>query len=170
MTKIKKIKLEDIYAYDPRSEILDIEYDFNEISIPFHRIRDYLPKFSFKYLAFNSTEYCFNNPSIEKEDYEDLLLMKKEISNISYDSLDRQKQHFHCIDESKPRKLLIDLFSEYIKKYRIEKEAIPDFYQFAGSHNPDKPQRVIGFLGELGVFNIVWFDFNHKVYPTKYIN
>ena len=166
---MKLIDLSDLDDIDPKTEILNTEYNFNKKPIPFHKIEHYIPKFSFKYLALNGTEYCFNNPYIKKDDYLDLLFVKKELSKNPLSDAYGTK-HFHWIIEQKQLSILKNLFSEYIKMYKIEDYSIPEFYQFAGSNNPDKCQRVIGFIGELGVFNIVWFDFNHNLYPAKKVN
>lgn len=164
MIEKEKVKLKELTGFDIRREFIDTEYNFRDESPPFHEVKDYKPKFSYQYLSFDESEYCFNNPSITKSDYIDLLEIKKELSNQSVDDL-YKSYHFHIISFNKPRKRVEGLFKEKFKDIKIKQDAIPEFYQFAGSKDETKIQRVIGFFGQLGEFHIVWFDFEHQICP-----
>jgi len=161
---LDKIDLSALNDFNPIREYKITEYNFRGAPIPFHRVENYPPIFSYKYLSLNGSRYCFDCSDIEKNDYKDLLFVQNQLSRESYSSLGRNF-HFHWIRDHKPLQRVRKLFEALIKKYKISEDAIPDFFQFAVSTGPRKSPRVIGFIGKLGIFHLLFFDLDHKISP-----
>lgn len=129
------------------------------------------PVFGFDYISLNQGKFCFDNPKIPASDFIELLAKCKEISSLSYDNLtnaaDRFEHRFHPVDRRKLEACGLSARSK-ITINGVEKD-IPEIYQF-GLYTDKKAgsaPRVIGFIGKWGIFYLLWFDWEHLIYPEK---
>jgi len=132
-------------------------------------IKETTPVFSYRYLSLDSKEFCYNNPNIDKEDFFKLFEIKKELSRLTFHAIDNDtKYHFHLVQNEKVNSLLVKFKSSIKKEFGPGNYELPDIYQFAvySGTGEDKAPRVFGFIGTKGIFNIVWLDLYHKVYPA----
>jgi hypothetical protein len=122
--------------------------------------------FSFRYISLDKTKYCFNNKKAKTSDYTDLFKGLQQISGKNYKEIDqgRNTWRFHPIDIDKPglnfpkEKLL-----KILKKQALGEIRIPTMFQFSVGGG----KRVVGFIGDKGIFYFVFFDFEHNIYSNK---
>ena len=128
---------------------------------------------AFDYLSVINTDFCFNNVKIEVSDFRKLFEFKKEISKIKIkdffdDSIIKKKYHFHSVDLYK-KKFLINLMKPLLNYNQyLEVDKLPTIYQiglYTNNTNMKAP-RVLGFFGRNATFHILWFDYEHKIYPS----
>lgn len=123
------------------------------------------PIFAFDYLSLGCGELCFNSKSLSVDDYVGLLNGLKKISDISYQTLHDTKIHrFHKIDfDDKRVNITRKAFKAILttKDDLLKDEELPTLYQLDIHYV--QAARVCGFLFK-GIFYLVWYDRNHKIY------
>lgn len=114
-------------------------------------------RFSFEYYDKNSDEYCLS--SWQQKDIRVALLRLQDICTKSYNDLARERKVYH--------------FYEVIWEKTIKKTGFPDkrlenlsafHIGLLGINN--QKARVFGAYSS-GTFYIVWFDFNHTIWPVE---
>jgi hypothetical protein len=127
--------------------------------IPEPNIPDEKIKFSFKYYDVSGKKYCISCES--KKNIAKALSCLREISQKTYNEIsnNRRTYRFHSVDWNET----------------TEKSGFPDTetkelnaYQFSLVGVNSSKARIFGVYAE-NVFNIVWFDWEHKIYlnPLK---
>lgn len=144
------------------------KYKIGEKGLSFHDIRTMKPVFAFDYLSFDGSDMCFNHEGLELDDYKGLLNCLKNISKLDYQTLhDTRNYRFHKIDFDDKRVSLTrrDFKLKLVPREELlNDENLPNLWQF--DLNYQLEARAAGFLYK-GVFYLVWFDRNHKIYPQK---
>ncbi len=117
-------------------------------------------KFSFEYYDTNSTDYCISCWS--KEQIRKSLKRLKEINEKSFKELLRSRRvyHFREVNWEKTTK------PEGFDDTRVKKMAA---FHFALLGINKQLARVYGAYS-LGIFYIIWFDLDHKIWPTPLKN
>lgn len=156
---------------DPKKQLDEIKhlkskYKLGEKGMSFHEIRELKPVFAFDYLSLEGGELCFNAGDLAREDFIGMLHGLKTNSSITYHELRNVPNYrFHPIDfdEHKVSIKRAD-FKKVLtsKPDQISDEELPTLYQFDLHYN--QKARAAGFLFK-GVFYIVWFDKDHRIYP-----
>jgi len=121
--------------------------------IPYH---DKKPLFCFRYYDHKDKEFsvkCIN----KSNDFYLLFERLRSISNLTWGQICSGEQfHAHEITWTKTsRHLGFDRLKDISEKYEP--------FQF----KIFKECRIIGFFDYLAIFNIVWLDRNHKLFPRK---
>lgn len=134
----------------------------------FHFIKAMKPIFAFDYLSLESSEICFDNKVLVKDDFVGFFEGLKKISAKTYDEMKRNPYYrFHSIDLFDPK---VDLQPRRLRKILapsgkgLTENELPTLYQFDLQYK--SAARAVGFL-YMGVFYIVWYDRYHKIYPQK---
>jgi len=112
-------------------------------------------KFSFEFYD-SSGKYCLSNWS--KDEVKKSLERLKEVNSKSFNDLARQRStyHFYQTDWSKCTE---NCFPD------SRANALPSFhFSIVGVNN--QKARVFGAY-QAGIFYIVWFDLEHKIWPTE---
>lgn len=161
-------KVDYLENFDPKYDDLITKVKIGEERIDFCLIQSCSPIFSFDYISLNKSEYCFNYSNVVIHDYHILLKKLKKMSNLSYSSIHDESgtgYRFHII-HGKERRFLSAKLKLHIDKDTLDDSEIPEFYQFELYTNPVKnvAPRIIGFIGRLGVFFLLWLDYNHQTY------
>ncbi|HTC00233.1 MAG TPA: hypothetical protein VK705_06080 [Ferruginibacter sp.] len=142
----------------------------SKIKLQFKSISDLKPVFSYKYLSLNQSDFCYNNPQLDLLDFFELFKVKRELSALRFEEIEPiNKYHFHHVKSNKKEvKELIKKFKVFVKNETgTDDYDLPEIYQFSVYTTDKKAPRVFGFLGKEGLFNIVWLDLNHDIYPKK---
>jgi hypothetical protein len=127
---------------------------------------------AFDYISLDKSDFCFNNSKIEASDFTKLFEFKKEISKIKiknfFDDTDiKKKYHFHDVNLYE-KKFLIDKLKNLLGYNKfIELYELPTIYQIAVYTSEKKAPRILGFFGRNATFHLLWFDYEHKIYPNK---
>lgn len=158
---------------NPKAQLDEIKkhkskYRIGEKGFSFYEIRELKPVFAFDYLSLNGSELCFNSSDLAEKDFIGLLEGLKRNSAITYNELRTNRYYrFHPIDFEKDN---VSISKTDFKKTLTFKEdllsddELPTLYQFDLHYN--QKARACGFLFK-GVFYLVWFDNNHKIYPGE---
>lgn len=158
---------------DPQQQLDKIKIDKYKIGakgVDFHEIRDMKPVFAFDYLSLRATELCYDCNRLTKSDYLGLLTGLKTNSQITYNELRTTKAYrFHPIDFDKDKDDISINRTDFKKAlsfrpHEIDDDELPTLYQF-DLHYKQKA-RACGFLYK-GIFYLVWFDKDHKIYPGE---
>lgn len=142
------------------------KYRLGEEGLSFNAIKELKPTFAFDYLSMQGTELCFNARDLSINDYIGFLDGLKKNSSKTYQELKENRIYrFHRIDFDEHN---VSISKREFKRILTEKEELltdeelPNLYQF-DLHYKQKA-RAAGFLFK-GVFYIVWFDKDHRIYP-----
>lgn len=159
--EVPKPKVEQSLGSNPK-------YRVGEKGLPFNRIADRYPVFSFNYLSWAGSELCANAPGLGRDDLVGLLDGLRRISQVTYGELLRQRTwRFHTVDlESSKVSLNQDDFLKVLAPSGrgMNEDDLPTLYQFDLQFI--REARAVGFL-YFGVFYLVWYDRYHKLYPRK---
>ncbi|KKQ36483.1 MAG: hypothetical protein US54_C0066G0007 [Candidatus Roizmanbacteria bacterium GW2011_GWA2_37_7] len=114
-------------------------------------------KFSFEYYDKISDKYCLS--SWQQREIRNALLRLQDICTKSYNDLARDRKVYH--------------FYEVVWEKTIKKTGFPDkrleklsAFHFALLGINNQKARVFGAYST-GTFYIVWFDFNHEIWPVE---
>lgn len=144
------------------------KYKLGDKGLNFYDIKKLKPVFAFDYLSLNGSVLCFNEKSRDKKDLLGFLKGLKKISSFTYDEISRNKTlRFHKIDFDEPKvsikaKDFLNVLAPSGKG--ITEDELPTLYQFDLQYRIEA--RAVGFLFK-GVFYIVWYDREHKIYPKN---
>lgn len=119
---------------------------------------------SFEYSCFRSTPISLNYEKPDKNHYIDLLDFLKHLSSITINDLIQSEADYHFHDINIDLKYFLKTFLQ--KQFKVENirfSALPSIYQIAYPSDGHEP-RLCGFFGSLGVFYVLWWDFNHLIY------
>jgi hypothetical protein len=150
------------------------KYKVGDEITPISDIEDFTLTIAFDYISVINSNLCFDYSKIDISDYQKLFKFKKEISGIPIvsfldDSETKRKYHFHSIDLYR-KKFLIEPLKQLLgyNKY-IEVHQLPTIYQIGvyTDNTTMKAPRVLGFFGKNAIFHLLWFDYEHSIYPTK---
>lgn len=113
-------------------------------------------RFSFEFYDTTTNEYCLSE--MEKKDIKRTLERLKQVNEKSFKELLSEKRVFH--------------FHEVDWKRTTEKNGFPDSrvsqlqpFQFSILGVKNQRARIFGAYYQ-GTFYIVWFDYEHKIYPS----
>lgn len=126
--------------------------------------------FSFEYSCFRSTPISLNYEKPHKNHYIDFLDFFKHLSNITINDLIQNGDVYHFHDININLKYFLKTFLQ--KQFKVENirfSALPSIYQIAYPTDGHQP-RLCGFFGSLGVFYVLWWDFNHLIHYDTAIN
>lgn len=160
--------------YEDDDENVNIKYQVGDDIINFGDIENLTLTIVFDYLSLNKTKLCFNNNEITADDFRRLFEFKQQVSTIKInsfidDSRIKREYHFHSVDLYKKKFLLEPLkkllnYNKFIEVYQL-----PTIYQL-GVYTDNltmKAPRILGFFGKNAAFHLLWFDYEHSVYPNK---
>jgi hypothetical protein len=129
-----------------------------------------LPVFSFLSINLNASPLCFNNPDLSTEDYHKMFERLKTLASVSYEELDKggKAYRFHSIDfydkdVALSQEDYINCILDNPDPKKIDYDKIPECYQL----EVFEEARITGYLGNSGVFHLLWFDRHHTIYPRK---
>ena len=166
-------KRDKIQIADPKSQLDEIKklkskYNLGERGLSFYEIRDLKPVFAFDYLSLDGSELCFNSQSLSTDDFIGFLDGLKRNSSITYNELRTNCYYrFHPIDFDDPNVSIKRPDFKKVLTYKdslLSDDELPTLYQFDLHYKQEA--RACGFLFK-GVFYLVWFDKDHKIYPRK---
>jgi hypothetical protein len=160
------------YSFASEDEPVSGKYFRGDKAITIGEVENLTLVVAFDYVSVKNSDYCFNNVKIQSDDYGKLFEFKKEISKIKIkDFFDnttiKRKYHFHDVDLYK-KKFLIDKMKELLGySNHIEAYKLPTVYQLGvyTDNTTMKAPRILGFFGKNATFHILWFDYEHKIYP-----
>jgi hypothetical protein len=161
--------------YFPNSdddEPIQLKYKIGDDIAGIAALQDYTFTFTFDYLSLESSDLCFNNSNVSKEDFVEIFSLKKKLSRMRVKDIQdkfRKEFHFHeisLVDKGflvQPLKNLFN-YTKFIQPYDL-----PTLYQIAVYTNNEllKAPRIVGFFGKYGVFHVLWLDYHHKINPIK---
>ena len=163
------------YDFYEEEEPINLKYKVGDTIPTMPEIENLTFVFAFDYLSLEQSEYCFNNPSVTKDDFIKIFKLKKELSKITIkDIQDRLKRqfHFHYIDLNTKTFLIDRLKTLFNYKKFISVDKLPSLYQIAvyTDNNLEQAPRIVGFFGKYAVFHILWLDYHHNIYkvPAQY--
>ncbi|MCD8435119.1 hypothetical protein LNJ03_07375 [Tenacibaculum dicentrarchi] len=160
--------------YEDDDDSINLKYSVGDEIINFGEIENLTLTMVFDYLSLDKTKLCFNNPKITADDFTKLFEFKQRVSKIKInyfieDSNTKREYHFHSIDLYKKKFLLEPLkkllnYNKFIEVYKL-----PTIYQLGVYTNNEtmKAPRIIGFFGKNACFHLIWFDYEHSIYPNK---
>lgn len=109
------------------------------------------PVFSFK--NYKHSKF-FESKNIEnKKEFYNFFTHISGFSNLTWEKIKTGDYHFHEIDNDK----------NINTKLKVSQEISLIQFKLSG----DRESRIIGFFDSDNVFNVVAYDYNHKVYPRK---
>lgn len=160
-----------VNSYDD-DEPINLKYKIGDEVAGIASLEDFTFTFTFDYLSLDTSNLCFNNPNVSKEDFVEIFSLKKSLSKIKVrDIQDRFKRNFHfheinLIDKKslvEPLKKLFN-YSKFIEPYKL-----PSLYQIAvyTDNQSLKAPRIVGFFGKYAVFHVLWLDYDHQIYKVK---
>lgn len=122
--------------------------------IPEPQIPDNKIRFSFEY--YDGSKYCLSE--WEKKDIAASLKRLGEVNQKTYNDMKKQSavHNFHPVDWAQTKER---------NGFRDKRVNNLDPYQFSLLGINNQKARVFGGLGS-NIFYIVWFDFDHKIYPS----
>lgn len=163
----------------PRYSIPDYDNEINDFSFKLgsqtyrQRPDDFYPVYSYKYLNINIIEkYCFIQTNFEKEEYNKYFEIVRDLSYSKIGELHQQGKYRFRI--SKHNRTILDLLTQLVGKSSLTDEQIPEFGHFHLSETnkideqKSKCPVIHFFLGERGVFHILFYDPYHQIHPTKH--
>lgn len=143
-------------------------YKLGDSGYNFFDIKGFRPIFAFDYLSLKGGELCFDSEGLIREDYIGLLQGLRMISSKTYEELKVTKNYrFHTIDFDDKRVAISrkDFKMMLVPDEKLlPDEQMPHLYQLDFSYQ--REARICGFLYQ-GVFYLVWYDRDHKIYPKK---
>jgi hypothetical protein len=160
-------------------------YKFDDIEVPapkyivgtkepsLSQIAKYTFAFAYDYISLNKTRLCFDNDKIPARDYHELYYLKQEISGVKVSDIQGEKRdfyRFHSIDYAEKRKWLFTALAKTLNvkvTNAYERDQLPTLYQievYTDNVTQEAP-RIVGFFGNYGIFHLVWFDYEHQIYP-----
>jgi hypothetical protein len=160
-----KKKLEDLKITAPNIAQFNIGVDR---PAGYYDNRKHSPVFSFHSLNLSQSNLCFDNPELKCEDYHGLFGKLKQITSKTYEELKQQNHFFKFhevdFDDQDLGVSLLD-FKKAItnRPDTLKDEDVPTCWQFEAYQEA----RIFGYLGNFGVFFMVWFDRDHIVYPRN---
>jgi hypothetical protein len=161
------------FSFASEDEHESVKYIYGDRVTILREIENLTLVVAFDYLSISNTDYCFNNQKITVDDFRKLFEFKKQISKIKIkdffdDNNIKKKYHFHDIDLYK-KTFLINLMKPLLNyKNFLKVENLPTIYQI-GVYTDNikmKAPRILGFFGKNATFHILWFDYEHKIYPN----
>lgn len=161
------------YIFDDDKDALSTKYVFGKNKPKLSEIESYTLSFAYDYTSLNQTDLCFDYSKIPADDYHEVYYLKQEISLLKISDLINHTStyRFHPIDYAYKRAWL---FKEYAKilnvkiKNSSDYDKLPTLYQIAvyTDQKTGKAPRIVGFIGNYGIFHLVWFDYTHKIFPA----
>lgn len=160
--------------YEEEDESVNVKYKVGDKVINFGEIENLTLTIVFDYLSLDNSSLCFNNDKITADDFRKLFEFKQKVSTIKINSfLDdtntKREYHFHSIDLYKKKFLLEPLkkllnYNKFIEVYQL-----PTIYQLGvyTDNTTMKAPRILGFFGKNAAFHLLWFDYDHSIYPQK---
>lgn len=158
------------FVFDDEEEILTTKYTPGGVKPKLSQVESYTLAFAYDYTSLYQTKMCFDNPKIPTSDYHELYYLKQEISIKQLSELisNSSTYRFHPIDYSIKRKWLFDDYAKILNqkiRHTDDFDKLPTLYQIAVYTTENKSPRIIGFIGNYGIFHLIWFDYEHSVFP-----
>lgn len=141
-----------------------IKYSLGDSVASIENLKHHSLIFSFEYSCFRTTPISLNFEKPQKNDYIDFLSFLNYLSGITVNDLieNESDYHFHEIDINK-KYYLKSFLQKQFKVERIKFSALPSIFQISYPSDIHEP-RLCGFFGSLGIFYVLWWDFNHLIY------
>jgi hypothetical protein len=153
-------------------EPIKLKYKIGDKIAGIAALEDYTFTFTFDYLSLNSSNLCFNNNDVSREDFVKIFSLKKKLSKMKIEDIQNKRKrdlHFHSIDLNEKRFLKEPLKNLFGYSRVIEADRFPTIYQIAvyTDNELEKAPRIVGFFGNYGVFHVLWLDYHHQIYRGK---
>lgn len=156
-------------SYDD-NEPINLKYKIGDKIAGIASLKNFTFTFTFDYLSLESSNLCFNNPDVSKEDFVEIFSLKKRLSKMNINDIQDKYQrdfHFHEINLNN-KTFLINLLKKLFNYNKhIEPYNLPTIYQIAVYTNDQAAPRIIGFFGKYAVFHVLWLDYKHQIYKIN---
>lgn len=166
--KNQRQKLKGKYVIpDDDNEVNDFSFKLGQQNYT-KRPDDFYPIYSYKYLNIKEIEdYCFIQSNFSTDEYNKYFEIVKQLSQSTIGDLHQRGEFRFRISKHNAR--LLDLLKRLIGKAYLSDEQIPEFGHFhLTTEEKDGKKPVIHFfIGEKGVFHMLFYDPFHNIHPTK---
>ncbi len=153
-------------------EPINLKYKIGDEIAGISALVDYTFTFTFDYLSLESSDLCFNNSNVSKEDFVEVFSLKKKLSKMKVKDIQnkfRKEFHFHeisLVDKGflvQPLKKLFN-YTKFIQPYDL-----PTLYQIAVYTNTEllKAPRIVGFFGKYAIFMFYGWIITIKLTQSK---
>lgn len=167
--------MEKVFLIDDGDEIAPTKYKIGDKKDTKPYSQTFTMAFAFDYISIAGSKLCFDYDKIPADDYHQLFYLKQEISSIKVSDLFsayRKQYRFHdiVIDKTNDKKWLIPLLCDLFKVDKNDDNIVnqlPNIYQIQvyTDNVSNTAPRIVGFFGNYGIFHLLWFDYEHSIYP-----
>ena len=163
------------YTFGYEDDEVPLRYSFGDETLGAYKEFDLTPTFSYAYLDFDETDFCFNQNSFDNQDCTSYFKTVKALSNSTINDLidnSSYKTHFHFYPN--PNQKLRDLLNKVANKILKpeERPSIGQFSLYTSTQKADRSEgikspRIYFFVGNWAVLYILFYDPYHEINPGK---
>lgn len=136
-----------------RKQTAEKEYNFETTKPAFY---DYYPAYSFKYYEHNHRDYSAVHIT-QSSDFHEMFEKLNIMAQKKWKEMINSPKYFHF------HRIKWESTAEPNGFKNLNHKELPPAWQFKSF----KECRMIGFFNSRNIFEVVWIDREHKVYPNK---